>query len=462
LVCGILISGTYLKLIDAGDLFVKLFGLSIFQSLLGILSIGLVLGCNREPDTRKVSGDIKTRIPFTAEGGSYSLQEITLSGITSLYEFSGRYANIYIYPAVSESKIYGYRPKTRFLKSGDLYIPEDELSQQVAVIYAHFQRFAALDIELGAGDVNKWPRDVGVAVRYNMGNKLEMNNAFYDGATDSMLVVPYTQGNLPIAVNAGILAHEHFHSLYYKIVEKDVFKGLTPLHGQEIRAEVLGQKKPLPDNNDGFVEDYHKLFSRGINEGLADFWAWIYTGDPDFLQASLPTEKVGRSLNLSDADAQEYKFPNTEVWKMRVTNRFNNTSEDSCRNDRVAYCLGTDYARTLKRFTHRVQSSRGLSLQEARKIVGASIIKALPLLKAGFLALKKSEYFEPASFFTMLEGSIEGITSQEKDFLEALVSNATKEKASIPSAGSIRPSAEGEAPSAKITRLSLPEAGVGR
>ncbi len=436
----------------------KHFGMSILQSLLGVSVIALVLGCSREPDTQQVSGDVKTRIPFAAEGGSYSLQEVVLSGISSLYEFSGRYANFYIYPSVSETKIYGHQPKTRFLKSGDLYIPEDELSQQVAVIYAHFQRLAALDIELGAGDVNRWPRDVGIAVRYNTGKKYQTNNAFYDGTTDSMLVVPYTQDHLPIAVNAGILAHEHFHSLYYKIVEKNVFKKPMPLHGQDIRAEVLGQKiveenhqitKPLPENNDSFIEDYHALFSRGINEGLADFWAWIYTGDPDFLQASLPTEKVGRSLNMSEAEVQAYKFPNSEVWKMRLINRFNENPEDKCRYDRVAYCLGTDYARTLKRFTNRVQSSRGLSSQDARKVVGAAIVKALPLLREGLLALKRTEYFEPTRFFNMLEKSVDGITKEEKEFLEVLVTNATKKEATQ-SVGSLRSSAEVIPPSAKI------------
>lgn len=464
MVCDIFLSWKlFLKLIVAGDLFVKLFGMNAFQSLVRVSLLVLILGCNREPETHKVSGDVKTRIPFTSEGGAYSLQEVTLSGITSLYEFSGRYVNFYIYPAVADSRIYGHRPKTRFLKTGDLYVPEDDLSQQVAVIYAHFQRLAALDAELGAGNLNQWPRDVGVAVRYNMGKNYQTNNAFYDGSTDAMLVVPYTQNNLPIAVNGGILAHEHFHSLYFKIVEKNVFKKAMPLHGEEMREEVLGAKskgqklflkKPTTEDNEDFINDYHDLFSRGINEGLADFWAWIYTGDPNFIQASLPSEKVSRSLELSAAEEQSFKFPNSEVWKVRVANRFNANLGDKCRFDNVAYCLGTDYARTLKRFTNVVQSSRGLNSLAARKLVGASILKALPLLKEELLALKKAEYFEPTKFFTLLANSVEDLTSQEKEFLETLIAKATKKEV-IVSAGSLRPSAEDEAPSATITPLPL-------
>ncbi|MGZ3744333.1 MAG: hypothetical protein ACXWRE_09635 [Pseudobdellovibrionaceae bacterium] len=443
----------------------KLFGMHVLQSLLGISLLSFVLCCNREPDTYRVTGDVKTRIPWASEGGAYSLQEVTLSGITSLYELSGTYANFYIYPAVSDSKIYGHRPKTRFLKSEELYLPEDDLSQQMAVIYAHLQRLAALDREVGAGGVNKWPRDVGVSVRYAANGKYETNNAFYEGTTDSILVVPYTQNNLPIAVNAGILAHEHFHSLYYKLVEKYVFKKPVPLHGQEIRDEVLGQnaierlpapppQKPTLENNEGFIEDYHLLFSRGINEGLADFWAWIYTGDANFIQASLPTEKESRSLDLSAAEAQNYKFPNVEIWKMRVANRFNPNVEDRCRYDKVSYCLGTEYARTLKRFTNVVQSSRGLNPQQARKLVGAAIVKALPVLKDALLTLKKTEYFEPTSFFTMVENSTEGLTGPEKEFLETLIAKAKKIE-TLANGKSLPASVADKAPSATITPLPL-------
>ena len=143
----------------------KLFGMSLLQSLLGVALVAASVGCNREPDTNKVSGDVKTRIPVAAEGGDYSLQEVTLQGITSLYELNGQFAKFYIYPAVVSNKIAGTQPKTRFIKSGDLYVAADELSQQMTVLYNHLQNLAAVDTEVGAGGVNTWPRDVGVAVR---------------------------------------------------------------------------------------------------------------------------------------------------------------------------------------------------------------------------------------------------------------------------------------------------------
>lgn len=439
----------------------KLFGTCLLQSLLGISLVASIVGCSREPDTNKVSGDVKTRIPVAAEGGSYSLKEVTLQGISSLYELGGDFAKFYIYPAVSNGKLQGTQPKTRFLKAGDLYVPEDELSQQMAVIYHHLQKLAVLDNEVGAVGVNTWPRDVGVSVRYRRDNKFDSNNAFYDGSIDAILVVPYTQSHLPIAVNAGILAHEHFHSLYYKLVEKNMFeRDSKPLHGQKVREEVLGVveggmniSKVQPVDND--VEKYHKIFSRGLNEGLADFWAWIYTGDPDFLQQSLPSEKTGRTLNLSEKEVATYKFPNQEDLWARIDNsifRFDAEGKrNPCYGDRVAYCLGTEYARTLKRFTNVVQANRGLTSMEARKLVGAAIVKALPATRAKLLKYKNNEYFEPESFFTLLETSFNGLSGDEKNFLAEVVTNASK-KASV-AAKSLRPSEEDSKPAAKITPL---------
>lgn len=439
----------------------KLFGTCLLQSLLGISLVASLIGCSREPETNKVSGDVKTRIPVAAEGGSYSLQEVTLQGVTSLYELGGDFAKFYIYPAVSNNKLQGTQPKTRFLKAGDLYIPEDELSQQMAVIYHHLQKLATLDNELGAVGVNTWPRDVGVSVRYRRDNRFDSNNAFYDGTIDAILVVPYTQSHLPIAVNAGILAHEHFHSLYYKLVEKNMFdRDSKPLHGKKVREEVLGVvdggmniSKVQPVDSD--VEKYHKIFSRGLNEGLADFWAWIYTGDPDFLQQSLPSEKSGRTLNLNEKEVEAYKFPNQEDLWARIDNsmyRFDHEGKrNPCYGDRVAYCLGTDYARTLKRLATVVQNTRGLSSLEARKLVGAAIVKTLPATRENLLKYKNSEYFQPESFFTLLETSLSGLRSDEKNFLAELVTNARKK--SQASASSLRPSEEDGKVAAKITPL---------
>lgn len=418
-----------------GEYFVKLFGTSSQQSLLAIVLLVLNLGCSRSSDTRQVSGDIKTRLPWASEGGEYSLQEVLLKGINSLYEFSGSFATFYIYPSTKESKISGRSPKTRFLKTGELFVPQDTMTQQVAVIYAHMQGLAELDNKLGAGGVNTWPRDVGVSVRYSNNKGVqETNNAFYDGQTDSMLIVPYTQENLPIPVNAGILAHEHFHSLYFKLVEKKVFKSPLPLHGEDLREAVLGVKVVehnvlMPTEKNQGAGTYSRALSRALNEGLADFWAWVYTGDPDFLALSLPSEKSARTLNVSGVPRE---FTTAELFQFRLDNSFSKADVgEHCWGVRVLYCLGSEFARTLTYFSRIVQDERSVSSSQARHIVGSAVIKALPLLREAFLNLKEDELLEPVQFFVMVQSSLPDIKEKEKLFIEGLVEETLKPKVTV-------------------------------
>ncbi len=166
------------------------------------------------PQSNKVGeeGTIRVLAPINAEGGAYSLDFIELKGIQDLDTLSGKFVHFFMSPRISSDRLQGPAPKTRFIRNSDGdYIPANEMTQQLVTVYAHMQRLAALDEELGAQGVNKWPRDIGVAVRVRGGLD---NNAFYDGKTDAMFFVPYTNKELPIAVNGGILAHEHFHSLF--------------------------------------------------------------------------------------------------------------------------------------------------------------------------------------------------------------------------------------------------------
>lgn len=424
----------------------KLFGMRNSQCLHFFLGLVLVIlifpGCSREPDTHKVSGNVTVRIPIHSEGGSYQLREVELLGIQSLYKLSGDYVTFYIYPSVKGTKIHGSKPKARFLKSGDVYVPEDVVSQQLAVIYAHFQRLAALDVELGAEGVNTWPRDIGVLVRYREDNgALSTNSAYYDPGTDAVLVVPYTQDNLPIYVNAGVLAHEHFHSLYQKLVQKHLepekknpseekkLKRISDLREVDLEMDkepvtTQGRKatKVQPEQGDD-RDEYHALLSLGLNEGLADFWAWIYTGDPDFLQWSLPKERAARSLNLSEEALKAFVFPDSKTWRAEVANRFHVAPR--CWGSRVSYCLGTKYAQMLKNFSGVIQDARGISSLEARKIVGAGVIKTLPLLKDEMLSnFNKEKYFEPYHFFSLLEEGMPDLKTEERRVLQKLVRTA--------------------------------------
>ena len=430
----------------------KLFGTRTLPGLLGITILAFAIGCSPNADTRQVSGDITVRVPWAAEGGVYSLQEILLQGISSLYELSGQFVTFYASPSVQGSKITGRAPKTRFLKSGNVWVPQDTMTQQMTVIYAHMQRLAALDEKMGAGTVNTWPRDVGVAVRYSAHGSVMNNNAFYDGLTDSILIVPYTDEHLPIPVNAGILGHEHFHSLYFKLVEKNVFKMRLANHGEDVRSEVLGSAIVGKDEiraaskivTKSDSEIYHSQFSGAINEGLADFWAWIYTGDADFLASSLPSEKASRSLHGQSVPTI---FMTAYEYDYRL--KFGSQDRDikkKCGGDRVKYCLGTDFAILLKSFSGVVAESRVIDPIEARAIIARAVIKALPVLstelegRRTYDADKKEwiwseSFFEPVKFFAMVQNALENAQEPEKVFVQAIINKTLERAKKLPDPG---------------------------
>ena len=442
---------------------------SVFTQIIALtLLSSTMVACSGQMESAKTSGTTQVRIPWYKENEGYSLQMVELTGLDSLYTVSGKFARFFFAPHINSDRLDGVTPKGRFLKIENGFVPANDISLQMAAIYASMQNFAALDEELGAGDVNKWPRNVGVGVVINGGLS---NNAFYDGQTDSMLFVPYTdKKNLAIAVNAGILAHEHFHSLFHKIVVKPLmgtpaerFLRHSSNHDAASFYKLMGMDAPptLPTQEDTAAQEetdvvllpppprkeedtvfsrptsrhearvygfYHLALSRGFNEGLADFWAWIYTGDPDFITHSLPSVGKVRSLN-----APANTFPNKQSVEFSMREILSYSSQKEGRLIGYSYRLGTSVSRILKSYTDIYAKSRHMESREARIEIGRMVIKALPELRAGFLEASESKSFlEPERFLRKVFSFTEDMTTEEKEFIEKTLLSSPSEKPANP------------------------------
>lgn len=399
-----------------------------------ILATAALSACSSNPDSSTVSGEVKVLAPInSSEDGKYTLKFIELSGLTDLQEVAGKFARFIFSPRIIGSQLDGVAAKGRFLRNTEgNYIPANTLSQQMVVIYAHMQHMAQLDDQLGAHGVNHWPRQIGVGVRVRGGM---VNNAFYDGKTDSMLFVPYTQAELPIALNGGILAHEHFHSLFYKMVLKNVAEDAT-VHDRDLFLRQAGiddhrsggNRVTILPTSQADESDVHKFYHityfRGMNEGLADFWGWMYTGDTDFIAASLPQERAKRSLKVQDV-SKASNLPKTSDVK-RTVNMVVSYDSDSAAPmlTGYAYDLATNFSRVMKMLADTTASSRGLQALEARRTVASWVVKLLPTLRASLEKTNDGSYYSSTQFVQDLASVIPQMNEQECQFLTTVFNNS--------------------------------------
>lgn len=385
-------------------------GISVFKQapyfLVSLVICGFFFGCTQKSRTEKAEGSVSVQIPVQADANHYELKTVELLGIKDLTTMDGAYAHFFYSPGSEGSQLTGSPPKARFVQSGHTFIPMDYMSGQMAALYYHMQNLATLDAKVGAGDVNQWPRAVGLETHVIEGDGFKQDNAFYDGQTDAMMFVPFTKSDLPISINAGIVAHEHFHSLFYKLViksaiaENKVLTGSASIHGEYQSNIGAALKMQKADQKSQKVLLYNEAYLRGLNEGLADFWGWTYTEDADFMRWSLPGYVASRSLTLSAEDIGHYQT------KQNISQAIDGFAEQSEQMQNAiinySYEIGTPHARFLKMLAQIQANESKVSVSIAKESVAQEVIAFLNQLKQNVSALKQNEMVDAGSLFQFI------------------------------------------------------------
>ena len=287
----------------------------------GVLA-GLFLfltSCQPKSPLTDISGDLHVLIPTPVQDSAsndgpssreYQLSPVTLKSIQSLKEVRGGYAQFVYAPGAQAGGLVGGAPQARFVKSeSNIFLPIDQLSAQMAAIYFHLQNLIDLNQLLGLREVTRIPFLVGVEVKKpTVDQNFEQNNAFYDGFSDAMLFLPNSSDDLALYLNAGVIAHEFFHSIFYKKVLGNAIKVLAPTANKKIIAEFEINKLAVAIDQISTVNLFNLTYLRGVNEGLADFWGWIYTRDINFMQQSFDSGVESRSLGLAPAEIGIYQY----------------------------------------------------------------------------------------------------------------------------------------------------------
>jgi hypothetical protein len=395
-----------------------------------IFSFSVMSACTPAPNSNTAPKNPKVIAPMNNQQGQYKFGSIVLEGISDIQTLAGKYVQFKFSPRIENGKLEGGSPKTRFVKNtkGE-YAPADELTQQMVSIYAHLQNLAKLDDELGATGVNTWPRDVGVGVRVSGGLK---NNAFYDGNSDAMLSVPYDKSGLAIAINGGILAHEHFHSLFYKLAVRENFLK-TSIHDEQSLIQIEKDLQLTPGNHADEISAeslrnlYNIVLVRGLNEGLADYWGWMYSGDTDFISQSLPKEGAGRSLKVTNHN-QENTLPNQQIIEHALSVLYSTGNQESMREYTVgyAYTVGTKISRVLKKMAEIYGHERQVDEQQSRKEIAKIIIKTLPVIKDEFSKKTGAVAFTSVDYLKSFVQFMGPLKQGECDYLVEIFNNSEK------------------------------------
>lgn len=367
---------------------------AIFNAVLVLL---FAASCSQKSRLSDVNGNVQVKIPASSVSGNssqYQIQTVTLKGLVSLKEVTGFFAKFFYAPGLENNQLVGDAPQARFVKSKEgVFIPVDSISQQMAAIYYHIQNLAEFSASLGAGDINQSAMKIGIETRVGNSEALTKNNAFYDGKADAMFFVPFSSQELPITVNSGIIAHEYFHSLFYKIVLKDLsVQNETATSNTTVSADITPQLRAL----------YNETYLRGINEGLADFWGWAYSNDDDFIRWSLSSYSKQRKLVLESQSVGQFEsseniFSKTQAAILSTANPSLNLSD-------YIYKIGTPHARFLKQLT-MISVDEGKSLLESKVAIAKSILAFIKSIHNQQKSLSTSDVLPAEALFDFVSSA---------------------------------------------------------
>jgi len=375
----------------------------ILQSVLVLIG-GLFLQACTISKQDKYPDTVQVKLPWYSEG-RYQIQVINLFTVHNMTELQGLAAKFYLSPSIQNGKLVGITPRIKTLKTkSGVYVPTDVFSTELLSLYAHFEKLQDMDLQFGIDQIiSDWPRQQQVAVRAEVigeNKKKTIDNALYSSEIDSFLFVPYTLDHLPLSVNAGVIAHEYFHSLFHKLVllpagERIANNGKVGSHDTKELKKLVGLINTKSTGGEVLTDEelYHALLFRAINEAFADVWGWLYSGDFQFVKRSAP-EFEWRDLNQNDKQffTKEHVKNNAYIF---------------LKDDKIAYDIGQMYTRRIYSATQKAIASKVVENEAAaKKLVGAAVLKMLSHLQTEFVQTSSEELLDPARPLELLQAEL--------------------------------------------------------
>lgn len=395
----------------------------LLTSLIYMISLLIFTSCESQSPISAAEGDVKVLVPLVGAEPE-KLSTVTLKNIGNLKEVSGSYVRFYYTPGAKEGALTGGAPQARFIRTKDgTYVPTDIISQQMVTLYYHIQNLNDFNAQVSSDLKQTSPFSIGLNTQISGNAMAGLNNAFFDGQANALLFVPYKLKNFPITVNAGIIAHEFFHSIFYKHVLKDFNE----------KQDALVQKQGS-DSDDMKAFYFNQTYVRGLNEGLADYWGWVYTSNIDYISASLPEFGVSRKMELEPGTIGQ--FETQKKIENRVSEAQALAEKPSEFLSGYIYRIGTPHARFLKELTIRLSRDNEEDLQVTKLKVAQSIFKYLKSASISVASLSAGQVLSADGFFNyMAQPQLSGInlTADQCDFVLKYIDVKAKDKKQIES-----------------------------
>ncbi len=378
-------------------------------SLFSVFCFAL-LACQKPKYSVLGTEDTQIKIPVF-ENGSYQWKIVSLKTIDGQGEPKNKKYIFQVEPKVVNGRLQGKIHRWNFMQKKDgVLIPQDFLTLQMASITYHLEQLELMDQTYGSESSKRWPLDIGLQVRSVRGGKLEKNNASYEMNLHALVFQLSEGNNLPLYVNGGVIAHEYFHVLFSEEVLAPLKTSLL-MKGEMNFLDHPHLKVSDPSVNqfpghDSAWEQYHYTLLRGMNEGLADLWGYLYSQDDEFVGRSLPLYASRRKIDSIRSNIPTVSFLLTQMQTMNADQRIG-----------LSYGLGNLTASLGRRMLEELQTQKGLSLQEAKNALGKAIVQNLPKMMKSFQKLQKSDYIAVSSLLSSIYANL-GLANSFDSFVE--------------------------------------------
>lgn len=351
----------------------------------GLLALSFIVSCTGRFEG-PISGDLEVLLPWANEAGEVREQSVRLRGIEDLRRLRGRFGRFEVDSRwTADGVLEGDEPRAKFLRGDDgVFIPSDERSARLAILYAHLDRLAALEESLGLGAMSPDPLRVAVDVDARTPTGPWVDNALYDGALDALLFAPNREARVPLATNPGIVAHERFHALFARLAGRvSPHRSADPLNALEaVEAQKPGGEEPMrrprPAKPEEVATRYQDVYWHALNEGMADLWGWLYSGDPDFMKRSLPARGEGRRMSAQRLEDIDLEWLSGEKLRAEIARRSAAWSDPDLSARRFSYEVAAQFAR--KSYAELVKAHGVAPSLETRAKIAARLLETLKKL----------------------------------------------------------------------------------